>query len=562
MTTTQPQTAESSNDSHDSRMRADQRRTHHHPLGPRSSLNHGPVQGQPRIFATMNTGSDFQPEPLVLKQGQPRIFATGNGQDPQPWNMNGPQPFLAHGRGGHQPQPQEPPTAYDRRTGDIKGKNVDRSGVDSLSGFHQHQRQPEGKFEQQGNQTLSRGQTGETPIRTIYTWAKSPAMQYRESLEKGKDWNRVDGNGTSENRPAEPQLPRPPIRRSTEPRFDPPPPAPLRKNSSGSSEGPQPRFMGPRDQQTLKINGDDINSKLNRRQSLYSPVVNIPTNVEESEPSSEPLIPSPKSSPKTARSFGQQQRLGSAQREPGRYQPPPTPSSVNTESSPSLSNGYSSPAVNGSSPELLQSRDSRGQPSWHVQSSTTSLSTQDPSRKTSFTSTASVSSDRDRNPGITEPQPVQNRPHKPTKPRRSDNDHILPPPTHYRSIERLKTGAAPTNRGSQMDSFYGGDTSLSGMKKLDIRNEEEEEENRPYPLELHLLHPQLLRELLQYLSFYDWCILQGVAKSLRSQLSHVKELKEEVLERYLSTIGYARWIWEEKEPLAITLRVRPAVGHL
>lgn len=115
-----------------------------------------------------------------------------------------------------------------------------------------------------------------------------------------------------------------------------------------------------------------------------------------------------------------------------------------------------------------------------------------------------------------------------------------------------------------MDSFYGGDASLSGTKKLDLRNGEgvdhtdidEVPEPYFYPLELHLLHPQLLRTLLQYLSFYDWCILQGTNKSLRSQLSHVRELKEEVLERYLSTIGYARWVWEEDEPLPISLRVK------
>jgi hypothetical protein len=539
-------------------MRADQRRTHNHPLGPRSSINRGPVQGQPRIFASMNTGSDFQQEPLALKQGQPRIFAASNGQDPQPWNMNELQHSIGHGHGN---QPQEPPIAYNSRTGDIKGKNVDRPGADSLPGFHQHQQQPEGQFEQRVNQTLSRGQTAEPPIRAIYTRAKSPAMQYRESLEKGKDRNRVDGNGLSENRPAGSQLPRTPLRRSTEPRFEPPPPAPLRKNSSGSSDGPQPRFMGPRGQQIPKLNGDDTTSRVNRRQSLYSPVVNISTstNVEEPELSNEPFIPSPKPSPKTARSFRQQQRLGSTQHESGRYQSPPTPSSVNTESSLPLTNGYSSPVVNGSSPELPQSRGSRGQSSWQVQSSTASLLTQDPSRKTSFTSNASVSSDRGRNPGIVEPQPPQNRPHKSTQPRRSDTGHTRPPPTHYRSQERLKTDAAPMNRGSQMDSFYGGDTSMPGMKKLDVRNEEEED--RPYPLELHLLHPQLFRILLQYLSFYDWCILQGVSKSLRSQLSHIKELKEEVLERYLSTIGYTRWIWEEKEPLTISLRVRPIGGH-
>lgn len=504
----------------------------------------------------MNTGSDFQQEPLILKKGQPRIFAASNGQDSQPWNTNGVHPFPGYGR-GH--QPQEFPVIYSSRTGDTKGKSVDQPGVDSIPGFYQHQQQLEGQPEQRDNQPSSRGQTGETSIRTIYTRAKSPAMQYRESLEKGKDWNRVDSNGPSDNRPAEPQLRRPPVRQSIEPHPEPPLPAPLRKKSSGSSDGPQQRFLGPRGQQIPNLNGDDTASKLNRRQSLYSPVVNITTNLEEPEFLNEPLIPSPKPSPRTMRSFGQQQRSSSAHREPGRYHSPPTPSSLNTENSPPTTNGYPSPVMNGSSPEPQQSRDPRGQPSWHVQRSTASLSTQDPGRKTSFTSSTSVSSDRDRSPRIAEAQPVQNRPHKPTPSRRSDTSQTRPPPTHYRSQERLKTDTAPKNRGSQMDSFYGGDTSLSGMRKLSVRNEGEED--HPYPLELHLLHPQLLCALLQYLSFYDWCILQAVSKSLRSQLSHVKELKEEVLERYLSTIGYARWIWEEKEPLVISLRVRSADGH-
>lgn len=531
-------------------MRADERRIHY-PLGPRSSINRGPVQGQPRIFASMNTGSDFQQEPLALRQGQPRIFAAGNGQNSQPWNTNEPQPFLGYGHGN---QPQGSPIVHNSRVGDIKGKSVDRPGVDSIPSFHQNQQQSEGKFERRDNQPSPRGQAGETPIRSVYTRAKSPAMQYRESL---KDWNRADGNGPSENKSAELQLHRPPVRRSTEPHFEHPPPVPLRKNSSGSSDGPKQRFMGPRGQKISNLDGDDVAYKLNPRQSLYSPVLNVTVNLEQPELSHEPLVPSPKSSPKTARSFGQQQRSASAQREPGRYQSPPTPSSFNTESSPPTTNGYSSPVINGSSPEPPQSRDPRGQPGWHVQSSTASVSTQDPSRKTSFTSNTSVSSDRDRNPGILELQPAQNRPHKPIQPRHSSNNHTRPPPTHRRSQERLKKSAAPTNRGSQMDSFYGGNTS-SGMKKLNIRNEEE---TRPYPLELHLLHPQLLCALLQYLSFYDWCILQGVSKNLRSQLSHAKELKEEVLERYLSTIGYARWIWEEKEPLMISLRVRSVGGY-
>jgi len=516
----------------------------------------------------MNTGADFQQEPLALKQGQPRIFAAGNGQDSQPRSTDGLQPSLGHIR-GNQSQ-QEPPTVYNNRTGDIKGKGVDRSGVDSTPGFQQIQQQLERPTDQRDGQTFPYNQTSEIPIRTMYTQARSPAMQYRDNLERGKDWNRASVNGAPDNKPAEPQsLPppinRPSIRRATEPHFEQFPPPPLRKNSSGSSNEPQQRFMGPRGQtvdpqQALNLNGDNVASKLDRRQSLYSPVVTITTNVVGAEPPSDPSIPSPKN----VRSFGQ--RSDSAQRQHGLYHSSPKPSSFNTESSPPATGGHSSGDIGGLSPGPPQNHDPRRQPiGRNAHGSTGSFQTQDHSRKTSLTSNASVSSDRERgqSPAVLESQTVQNRPHQSTKPPRLGNGQTSPPPTHHQSRERLGTGATPTNRGFQMDSFYGGDASSSGVKKLDTRNGEEvdhigiDEEPEPYfyPLELHLLHPQLLRTLLQYLSFYDWCILQGVNKSLRSQLSHVKELKEEVLERYLSTIGYARWAWEEDEPLTISLRV-------
>ena len=572
-------------------MRVDQlnRTRAHQPLGPRTSVSRGPVQGQPRIFASMNTGADFQQEPSALKRGQPRIFSTGGGQDPQPRSMNGPQPSPANMR-GKQSQ-QEPPIVYNNRTGDIKGKGVDRSGtdrpgVDLLPEFQQHQQQPERQLDQRDNQALPQGQVGEPQIRTMYTEARSPAMEYRASLEKGRNSNRIGGNRPLNNRPAEPPLPlpptnRPPIRRATEPHFEPPPP-PLRKNSSGSGNEPQQRLLGSRGQSVdhqhaLNPNGDNPNSKLNRGQSLYSPVVTIATNVPDTQPLNKPRIPSPK----TVRNFGQ--RSHSPQREPSRFHSPPTPS-FNAESGSPATSGYSGRDVNGSNPEPQQNRDPRGQSIGRgVQGSTGSLLTQDPSRKASLTSNTSVSSDReqDRSPTVVEPQPTQNRSHKSsrsprlddgqpppppthrksTKSPRLDDDQSSPPPTQHKSRERTRAPTAPTNRGSQMDSFYGGH---APTKKPDARNEEgvdntdiaEEPEPYFYPLELHLLHPQLLRALLQYLTFYDWCILQEINKTLRSQLSHVRELKEEILERYLSTIGYARWAWEEDEPLTISLRVK------
>lgn len=516
----------------------------------------------------MNTGTDFQQEPLALRQGQPRIFAAGNGQEPQLWNTNGPpQPSPGYTRGTH-PQ-QEPPIVYNSRTGDIKGKGVDRSATDQIQGFQQHQQQPWKPSDQRGDQTLPHSQTSEAVIRTVYTEAMSPAMQYRTNLEKGKDRNRPGGNGPSANRPVETQsfLPssnRQPSRRTTEPHIEPLPPVPLRKDSSESSNEHQQRSMGPWGQsvdqrQSLNLSGENATSRPSRRQSLYSPAVVVTTSSPDVDPSDEPPA-----SPKTSKSFTQ--RPDSVQREPGRYYSPPTSSSFTTESSPPTTNGYSSGDINTSSRESTQNRDLRRQPvTRNAQNSTTSLSTQDSGRKPSLVSNNSASSERerDRNPVVTEPQPSQSRPHKPTQPPRLDKNQTSPPPANHKSRERSRTSAAPANRGSQMDSFYGGDASVAEMKQRKARNGEEvssngidEEEPSFYPLELHLLHPQLLRTLLQYLTFYDWCILQAVNKSLRSRLSHVKELKEEILERYLSTIGYARWVWEEDEPLKISLRVK------
>ena len=516
----------------------------------------------------MNTGVDFQQEPPALKRGQPRIFATGNGQDPQPRSTNGPQPSSAYLH-GNQPQ-QEPLIVYNSRTGDIKGKGVDRSGIDPTLESRKNQQQPGKPLHQRDNQTSTHDQASEIPIRTVYTEAMSPAMQYRATLEKERNWSRAGGRETSANRPTESQLlPLPnhrvSARRATEPHFEPSPPAPLRKDSSGSSNELQQRFVGPRaqsvdQQQSSNLNGDGVTFKLDRRRSLYSPVVAATTNTVDTEFLNKPPI----SPPKSSRSFGQ--RSDSIQLEPVRYHSPPTPSSFNTESSPPATNDYSSEDISASSREPQRNLDPRRQPGgWNVQSSTTSLSTQDSSRKASFASNTSIFSDRERNrsPAVAEPQPSHNRAHKSTQPSRLDKGQTSPPPTHQ-SRERSRTGAAQTNRGSHMDSFYGGDASLSGMKRLNMINGERtsradiDEEPEPYfyPLELHLLHPQLFRALLHYLSFYDWCVLQSVSKSLRSQLGRVKELKEEVLERYLSTIGYARWNWEEDEPLVISLRVK------
>jgi hypothetical protein len=77
-----------------------------------------------------------------------------------------------------------------------------------------------------------------------------------------------------------------------------------------------------------------------------------------------------------------------------------------------------------------------------------------------------------------------------------------------------------------------------------------------FPLAKFASNPQLLANLLSYFSFWDWCILSSVTREIRILLVQKKELREEVLERYLRTVGYSRWAWsEEREPLSLSLQV-------
>lgn len=66
----------------------------------------------------------------------------------------------------------------------------------------------------------------------------------------------------------------------------------------------------------------------------------------------------------------------------------------------------------------------------------------------------------------------------------------------------------------------------------------------------------LLFNLLSYLTFHDWVVLSNINKQIRTQLQEERDLREEVLERYLDTVGYERWTWDEEEPLSLSLQVR------
>ena len=83
-----------------------------------------------------------------------------------------------------------------------------------------------------------------------------------------------------------------------------------------------------------------------------------------------------------------------------------------------------------------------------------------------------------------------------------------------------------------------------------------EEPRDPITLVQFLSDPTLLSTLLAFLSFYDWCMLLAVSKEIRILLVRTKELREVVLEKYLRTVGYSRWMWDDPEPLSLSLQVR------
>jgi hypothetical protein len=69
-----------------------------------------------------------------------------------------------------------------------------------------------------------------------------------------------------------------------------------------------------------------------------------------------------------------------------------------------------------------------------------------------------------------------------------------------------------------------------------------------------LQNRELLTELLTHLSFCEWLILWGgVSKAIRQTLDSDPALCDVALERYLGTVGYARWSWSNPEPIRITL---------
>lgn len=139
---------------------------------------------------------------------------------------------------------------------------------------------------------------------------------------------------------------------------------------------------------------------------------------------------------------------------------------------------------------------------------------------------------------------------------------VAPPtpisPEEHRKRKTKKKKKKQSDKDGQMESTHApvADDSDSAVTAP------EEQESEPEPiLPLHTMidlvsDPQLLSSLLTFFSFYDWCVLSSLSKEIRMLLIQTPVLRETVLERFLKTVGYSRWGWDDPDPLLLSLQVR------
>ncbi|KAJ7100663.1 hypothetical protein B0H15DRAFT_457916 [Mycena belliarum] len=122
-------------------------------------------------------------------------------------------------------------------------------------------------------------------------------------------------------------------------------------------------------------------------------------------------------------------------------------------------------------------------------------------------------------------------------------DHAPPAPVTPQEYYNART----RRRGDQLEKAP--PSSVAGIEVRETRMP------GTFPLVMCITNPQLLGALLPYLSFHQWCILSAVTKATRMRLVQTPGLREVALERYLHTVGYSRWVWDDADPLELSLLV-------
>lgn len=92
--------------------------------------------------------------------------------------------------------------------------------------------------------------------------------------------------------------------------------------------------------------------------------------------------------------------------------------------------------------------------------------------------------------------------------------------------------------------------------------EEAPPEPRYYPLGEHLCNPELLAPLVGYLTFPEFYSVWHTSSVVGKIMEDTHELREIVLERFLGSVGYRRWTFEERrEPITLTLWVSALIPY-
>ena len=86
--------------------------------------------------------------------------------------------------------------------------------------------------------------------------------------------------------------------------------------------------------------------------------------------------------------------------------------------------------------------------------------------------------------------------------------------------------------------------------------EERPREPRCYPLAEHMRNAELLAPLVTHLTFPDFYALWNSTKLVWKFMEETPGLREIVLEKYLGSVGYRRWMFNERrEPVSLSLKV-------
>ena len=162
----------------------------------------------------------------------------------------------------------------------------------------------------------------------------------------------------------------------------------------------------------------------------------------------------------------------------------------------------------------------------------------------------------------TPPPPIPKAPLTPVSP--DDVSMAVPeksPPTPV-SPDNYKV-ARQQRRGQWLEKAPPPAVAEVVAKQLSVEEGEqvEEQPRQPtppptyFPILAMLSDANLLPLLLSYLSYSEWLALYSANKQVQA-LFQSRILREFVLVRYLSTVGYSKWNYEWAEPVPLSLKVR------